>query len=193
MKYLKCMLMLILVSALFTVFSPGTAQAAGKPSVNKVVVQFSAYGHRPNANSPRFTIPANARGNIDTWGKSERSGCHRVTLDNGDKVNGRVVTHFITYMDYCTHRRERIVNGIHTGWYQRHTDFFSLDKVYPQQRRFYYWIPGARRSGYIFFQQARWNNCVPKLGCLNKHLSSNQLTVHSNGTGSVRTDDYARP
>lgn len=52
---------------------------------------------------------------------------------------------------------------------------------------YYRWCCGASRSGHFSLRQAKFENCLPRLGCWHVEYPWVRIWVHANGTYTART------
>lgn len=118
-------------------------------------------------------------------GSSSASGCQRVTITNtGRNLLGSVAYRFKTWTHWCWNRGNHRVYDVQSGWNITDVDFtYDWQGIINRDLRFFAWISGYPRSGYINMRQGKFLNCAFKVGCFTGYsYPVNRLRSRSNGT-----------
>ena len=115
------------------------------------------------------------------------AGCRTVDAARiGRSAFGFVVYKFHQVKRWCWSNPR--VTSVRTSTYVSHVDpNWDYKGVIGAKGDFYRWCCGDARSGHYTFRQARFDNCIPWIGCIRREYPWVRIWVRGNGTWSYDT------
>jgi hypothetical protein len=123
-------------------------------------------------------------------GTPSAQGCRRLTVRNEvETLLGATAYWYNTFTEWCWNRADHAVSNVVTGHFFEDVDpNFIYRELLVQDERHYAWTQGFNKSGFWHERQARWENCVLRVGCVGNTFPRNVGRSHSDGTWSWSTN-----
>jgi hypothetical protein len=123
-------------------------------------------------------------------GSPSAEGCRRVTVRNEvETLLGATAYWYNTFTEWCWNRANHLVGNVVTGHFFEDVDpNFLYRELLVQDERHYAWVEGFNKSGFWHERQARWENCLFRVGCVGNTFPRNVLRSHADGTWNWSTN-----